>query len=44
MFTRIDHVALSVKDREKSIDFYEKHFGFKKYYEHDVPGVSDLER
>ncbi len=37
MFKRIDHVALTVKDREKSIQFYEKHFGFKKYYEHDVP-------
>ncbi len=28
MFTRIDHVAFSVKDRQKSIDFYEKNFGF----------------
>lgn len=37
MFRRIDHVAFNVKDREKSIDFYEKHFGFKMYYEHDVP-------
>ena len=37
MFKRIDHVAFTVKDRVKSIDFYEKYFGFKKYYEHDVP-------
>jgi lactoylglutathione lyase len=37
MFRRIDHIAFVVKDREKSIDFYEKYFGFKKYYEHDVP-------
>lgn len=37
MFKRIDHVAFTVKDREKSILFYEQHFGFKKYYEHDVP-------
>lgn len=37
MFKRIDHVAFSVRDREKSILFYEQHFGFKKYYEHDVP-------
>lgn len=37
MFKRIDHVALTVKDRIKSIDFYEKYLGFKKYYEHDVP-------
>ena len=38
MFKRIDHVAFIVKDRTKSINFYEEYFGFKKYYEHDVPG------
>lgn len=37
MFRRIDHIAFIVKDREKSIEFYEQYFGFKKYYEHDVP-------
>jgi lactoylglutathione lyase len=37
MFKRIDHVAFVVKDREKSIRFYEEYFGFRKYYEHDVP-------
>ncbi|HYH03829.1 MAG TPA: VOC family protein [Bacillota bacterium] len=37
MFKRIDHVAFIVKDRTKSVHFYETHFGFKKYYEHDVP-------
>jgi lactoylglutathione lyase len=37
MFKRIDHVAFTVKDREKSIRFYEEFFGFKLYYEHDVP-------
>lgn len=37
MFKRIDHVAFTVKDRAKSIHFYEKYFGFKKYFEHDVP-------
>lgn len=42
MFKRIDHVAISVKDRVKSIEFYEKNFGFKRYYEHDVPGVNEL--
>lgn len=36
MFKRIDHIAFTVKDREKSIEFYEKYFGFKKYAEHDV--------
>lgn len=37
MFKRIDHVAFIVKDRAKSIKFYEDYFGFKKYYENDVP-------
>lgn len=37
MFQRIDHVAFVVKNRQKSIEFYEKNFGFKKYFEHDVP-------
>jgi lactoylglutathione lyase len=37
MFKRIDHIAFTVKDREKSIAFYEKHFGFHQYYEHTVP-------
>jgi len=37
MFKRIDHVAFSVKDRVKSIHFYEEYFGFNKYYENDVP-------
>lgn len=37
MFKRIDHVAIIVRDREKSIKFYEDNFGFRKYFEHDVP-------
>ena len=37
MFKRIDHFAFYVKDREKSIKFYEEYFDFQKYYEHDVP-------
>ncbi|KNY29435.1 VOC family protein [Pseudobacteroides cellulosolvens] len=37
MFKPIDHIAFTVKDRFKSINFYEEHFGFKKYYENDVP-------
>lgn len=44
MFTRIDHVAFSVKDRAKSIAFYEENFGFKKYFEHDVPGMPEIEK
>ncbi|GBG57818.1 glyoxalase [Sporomusaceae bacterium FL31] len=37
MFKRIDHIAFIVANREKSVRFYEEHFGFQKYYEHDVP-------
>ncbi|HBN09907.1 MAG TPA: hypothetical protein DD435_15120 [Cyanobacteria bacterium UBA8530] len=37
MFRRIDHVAFIVKDREKSMAFYEGLLGFNKYFEHDVP-------
>ncbi len=44
MFTHIDHIAISVKDRKKSIEFYEKNFGFEKYFEHDVPGVPEIEK
>jgi lactoylglutathione lyase len=33
-FRRIDHVALHVSDLERSVDFYETHFGFKKYFQH----------
>jgi len=43
MFKRIDHVAFTVRDRAKSIHFYEEYFGFKKYFEHDVP-VSTVEK
>ncbi|WFR55781.1 VOC family protein [Anaerocolumna sp. AGMB13025] len=44
MFTHIDHVAISVKDRDKSIAFYENNFGFKQYFEHDVPDVPGIEK
>ncbi len=37
MFKRIDHVAFTVKDMDKSVNFYEEYLGFKKYYEHGVP-------
>ncbi len=36
MFRRIDHVALHVADLGRSVDFYEKHFGFKKYFQHEA--------
>ena len=34
MFRRIDHVALHVSDLDRSVEFYERHFGFKKYFQH----------
>ncbi len=38
MFRRIDHVALHVSDLGRSIEFYERHFGFKKYFQHEATG------
>lgn len=38
MFKRIDHVALHVDDLERSVDFYEHHFGFRKYFQHAPAG------
>ena len=38
MFRRIDHVALHVSDLDRSSDFYERHFGFKKYFQHEATG------
>ncbi len=37
MFRRIDHVAIHVSQLDRSVEFYEKHFGFRKYFEHTVP-------
>jgi len=37
LFKRIDHVAFTVKDLKKSINFYEEILGFKTYYEDNVP-------
>ena len=37
MFKRIDHMALHVSDLEKSVAFYESHFGFRNYFQHMVP-------
>ena len=36
MLRRIDHIALHVDDLMRSVDFYERHFGFKKYFQHAV--------
>jgi lactoylglutathione lyase len=38
MFKRIDHIALHVADLDRSIRFYEHHFGFKKYFQHAATG------
>lgn len=34
MFKRIDHVAIHVSDLDRSVKFYEQHFGFKHYFQH----------
>ena len=38
MFKRIDHVAVHVSDLGRSVDFYESHFDFKKYFQHAATG------
>ena len=38
MFKRIDHMALHVSDLGRSVAFYERHFGFKNYFQHAVAG------
>ena len=38
MFKRIDHVAIHVADLDRSVKFYERHFGFKHYFQHAASG------
>jgi len=38
MFKRIDHVAIHVSDLDRSVKFYERHFGFKHYFQHTASG------
>jgi len=38
MFKRIDHVAIHVTDLDSSVKFYERHFGFKHYFQHAASG------
>ena len=35
-FRRIHHVAMQVKDVDNSQSFYEHHFGFETYFDHEV--------
>lgn len=42
MYKRIDHVALHVADLNRSIAFYERHFGFENYFQAPVPGGIDI--
>jgi lactoylglutathione lyase len=38
MFKRIDHVAIHVADLDRSVAFYERHFGFKHYFRQTASG------
>jgi len=42
MLKRIDHVAIHVQDLHRSVAFYEKHFGFKKYFQHAGGGGQQI--
>jgi lactoylglutathione lyase len=41
-YKRIDHLALHVSDLRTSVAFYETHFGFKIYFEHQTPTGLDI--
>lgn len=34
MYQRIDHIALHAADLDRTVAFYERHFGCRKYFEH----------
>jgi lactoylglutathione lyase len=36
MIKRLDHVAISVSDLDRSIDFYSRHFGLEAYFQHEA--------
>ncbi|HSK29686.1 MAG TPA: VOC family protein [Candidatus Limnocylindria bacterium] len=38
MFKRIDHVAVHVSDLDRSVKFYERHFGFEDYFRQVASG------
>ena len=37
MINRLDHVAIAVTDLDRSIAFYERHFGLEPYFVHEGP-------
>ena len=37
MLKRLDHVAVSVRDLDRSIDFYSRHFGLEHYFTQPSP-------
>ena len=37
MLTRLDHVAVSARDLDRSIEFYSKHFGMEHYFTQPSP-------
>jgi catechol 2,3-dioxygenase-like lactoylglutathione lyase family enzyme len=34
MSKRFDHVAIHIEDLERTVGFYERHFGGKNYFQH----------
>lgn len=42
MYKRIDHMALHASDLGKTIAFYERHFGFETYFEHQSSSGFDI--
>lgn len=41
-YKRIDHIAFAVADLDRSIEFYERHFGFIKYAAHPAPNGMEI--
>ncbi|HEX9442772.1 MAG TPA: VOC family protein [Candidatus Binatia bacterium] len=42
MFRRIDHLAIHVADLKRSVEFYERRLGFKKYFSHQAAGGMEI--
>jgi lactoylglutathione lyase len=37
MINRLDHVAIAVSDLDRSVDFYQRHFGLEQYFLQEGP-------